>query len=352
MGGRERRLSRFGVRGGMLDTGFAQQLQEWKLLRQEPQGRHPLRGGALPAHERPGGRTEDPDSDRIDVLAFVVVTLRDRPPPVLFSAGTFQRLCGGAHRKRSGGACPTARSGPVYYDEANVDDSYSRPLLRLSLLKVEDNRLGNDACVRLRGARPRGWRQGRGCGGLPAEWRYIDPVLLDASLPDADPSKRRLLGGPATCSCRLQPECGVVYRAIRAGNPDGGLFQGAPVVEARGADDIEVFVLIQIRDAHGNACSSVFTECPPERDDITSSPTDGATILRYKVRREAVCLGPSSRQDVVDQRRASPQLRHASSVLVPGEIVDLGIDLMPIGLAFHPGEQLLFGDQRHNFWER
>jgi hypothetical protein len=109
-------------------------------------------------------------------------------------------------------------------------------------------------------------------------------------------------------------------------------------VEARGSDDMDLFVLIQKLDAHGTHLQQ-FTV--PNQSALAQDITErGASILRYK--------GADGRL------RAS--MRHVDTTLstdaVPahtfdrvdklsaGEVVALEIDLLPVGLAFQPGEQL------------
>ena len=111
-------------------------------------------------------------------------------------------------------------------------------------------------------------------------------------------------------------------------------------VEADGADDMDLFVLVQKLDAYGTPLQA-FTV--PNQSAMGHDLTDhGATILRYK--------GSDGRLRVsarhLDETLTSDDVPALSfdriQKLSPGEIVEIEIDLFPIGLAFHPGEQLRF----------
>jgi predicted acyl esterase len=111
-------------------------------------------------------------------------------------------------------------------------------------------------------------------------------------------------------------------------------------VEARDADDMDLFVLVQKLDKHGTPLQA-FTV--PNQSAISHDLTDhGATILRYK--------GADGRLRVsarhLDEKLATDEVPAHSfdrvEKLVPGQIVDIEIDVMPMGLVFYPGEQLRF----------
>jgi uncharacterized protein len=111
-------------------------------------------------------------------------------------------------------------------------------------------------------------------------------------------------------------------------------------VEARDADDMDLFVLVQKLDAHGTPLAA-FTV--PNHGAMAHDVTDyGASILRYK--------GSDGRLRV-SARRLDPALSTEDvpahtfdrvEKLSPGQIVDVEIDLLPIGLRFAAGEQLRF----------
>jgi predicted acyl esterase len=110
--------------------------------------------------------------------------------------------------------------------------------------------------------------------------------------------------------------------------------------EARGADDMDLFVLVQKLDSCGTPLQA-FTM--PKHSAMNHDLTDnGATILRYKgadgrLRVSARHLDEALSTDAVPAH----SFDHVEKLL-PGEIVEIEIELLPIGLVFHPGEQLRF----------
>lgn len=109
-------------------------------------------------------------------------------------------------------------------------------------------------------------------------------------------------------------------------------------VEARGHDDMDLFVLAQKLDAQGTPLQQ-FTV--PARGALLHDLTErGASILRYK--------GPSGRLRVsarhLDQALSTDEVPEHSfdrvEKLAPGELVEVEIALLPMGLAFGPGEAL------------
>lgn len=109
-------------------------------------------------------------------------------------------------------------------------------------------------------------------------------------------------------------------------------------VEADGSDDMDLFVLVQKLDAYGTPLQA-FTAL--NRGAVAQDVTErGGSILRYK--------GSDGRLRVsmrhLDKALATDDVPAHTfdrvEKLSPGEIVDVEIDLLPIGLTFHPGEQL------------
>jgi predicted acyl esterase len=99
-------------------------------------------------------------------------------------------------------------------------------------------------------------------------------------------------------------------------------------------------VLIQKLDAYGTPLQQ-FT-VPNHNARIHDLTDHGATILRYK--------GPDGRLRVsarhLDAQLSTPDVPAHSFARVeklwPGQIVDVEIDLLPMGMVFYPGEQLRF----------
>ena len=109
-------------------------------------------------------------------------------------------------------------------------------------------------------------------------------------------------------------------------------------VEARGADDMDLFVLVQKLDANGTTLEQFTT---PNRSALAQDVTQrGASVLRYK--------GSNGRLRVsarhLDPARSTEEVPAHSfdriEKLAPGEVVEVDIDLFPLGMAFSPGQQL------------
>jgi uncharacterized protein len=101
---------------------------------------------------------------------------------------------------------------------------------------------------------------------------------------------------------------------------------------------MDLFILVQKLDAYGTPLQQ-FTV--PNQGAMAQDVTEhGASILRYK--------GSDGRLRVsmrhLDEKLSTDDVPAHSfdrvEKLSPGEIVDIEIDLLPIGLAFRPGQQL------------
>ena len=111
-------------------------------------------------------------------------------------------------------------------------------------------------------------------------------------------------------------------------------------VEAQGADDMDLFVLVQKLDTHGTPLQQ-FTV--PNHSAMVHDVTDhGATILRYKGSDGRLRVSARHLDETLSTDDVPAHSFDRVEKLSPGEIVEIEIDLLPIGLAFHPGEQLRF----------
>ncbi len=117
-------------------------------------------------------------------------------------------------------------------------------------------------------------------------------------------------------------------------------------VEAQGADDLELFLLIQKLNGSGSPLQQ-FT-APNQGARMQDLTEGGMSILRYKgadgrLRVSARRLDPSASTDAVPAHAFDRVEK-----LAPGEVVEVEIELLPIGLVFHPGEQLRFVIASHS----
>ncbi len=109
-------------------------------------------------------------------------------------------------------------------------------------------------------------------------------------------------------------------------------------MEAVGADDMDLFVLVQKLDVHGNPLSQFLV---PNQGALMHDLTGrSGSVLRYKgsngrLRVSARHLDKELSTDVIPVHSYDRVEK-----LKPGEIAEIEIDLFPVGLVFYPGEQL------------
>ncbi|MCX5214760.1 CocE/NonD family hydrolase [Kitasatospora sp. NBC_00240] len=317
------------LRGGMPDIGFAERLQkqsyEGNNLREDiltEAERHPLVDELW--------EDKVPRFERVTVPAYVVASYSN----TLHTAGTFRgwrRIASEDKWLR----IHNTQEWPDYYDEEHVED-----LRRFfdHYLKGEDN----------------GWEQTPRVRYSLLDLEGGDRVDLAAdSFPPADVTRTKYyLDARSRTLTTAQPAEGAqaAYRAesksalasFVVGFAEETTMVGYPMarlwVEADGADDMDLFVLVQKLDRHGTPLQQ-FTV--PGRSAMLHDLTEhGASVLRYK--------GSNGRLRVsarhLDKALATEDVPAHSfdriEKLSPGEVVDVEIDLLPIGLVFHPGEQL------------
>ncbi len=319
------------MRGGMPDTGFAQQLQDGSFFGRNRKEdilaeveRYPLMTDLW--------RNKIPDFDLVDVPAYVVASYSN----TLHTAGTFRAWRRIATQEKWL-RIHNGQEWPDYYDDANVEDLRrffdrylldqdndweSTPRVRYSVLDLEGgDRVGVPAAT----FPPE---------GVTSTRFYLDARsrALTSDAPDAAASAAYVVdSNPSAVSFLTRFDA----ETVMVGYPKAHLW-----VEARGADDMDLFVLVQKLDAYGTPLQA-FTV--PNQSAVAHDLTDhGATILRYKgsdgrLRVSARHLDPALSTDDVPAHSFDRVEK-----LTPGEIVEIEIELFPIGLAFHPGEQLRF----------
>jgi len=319
------------MRGGMPDTGFAQQLQEGSFFGKSRKEdilseaeRHPLMTDLW--------ENKIPEFDHITVPAYVVASYSN----TLHTAGTFRawrRIASEEKWLR----IHNSQEWPDYYDEANVED-----LRRFfdHYLKGEDN----------------GWEQTPRVRYSVLDLEGGDQVAVPgASFPPAGvESVKYYLDGSTRTLVTTAPAAEVEAAYVVESNPNAVSFLatfaeetvmvGYPKahlwVEARGADDMDLFVLVQKLDRFGTPLQA-FTV--PNHSAMAHDLTDhGATILRYKGSDGRLRVSARHLDDTLTTDEVPAHSFDRVEKLSPGEIVDVEIDLFPIGLAFHTGEQLRF----------
>ena len=109
-------------------------------------------------------------------------------------------------------------------------------------------------------------------------------------------------------------------------------------VEARGADDMDLFILAQKLDVHGNHLQQFIV---PNQGALMQDLTErGGSVLRYKGSNGRLRVSARHLDEELSTDEVPAHTFDRVEKLHPGEIVEVEIDLFPIGLAFYPGEQL------------
>lgn len=319
------------LRGGMPDTGFARQLQDGSFFGKGQKEdilaeveKYPL------VNELWANKI--PEFDKITVPAYVVASYSN----TLHTAGTFR----GWRRIASEEKWLRIHNGqewPDYYDPENVDD-----LRRFFDHFLKDEQNGWEKTPRVRYSVLD--LEGGDLVAVPAESFppadvtstkfYLDGARrgLSTEMPVAEVSAGYAVdANPNAISfiARFDTE------TVMVGYPKAHLW-----VEAKGSDDMDMFVLIQKLDKFGTPLQAfTVSNQSPMAHDLTDH---GATILRYKgsdgrLRASARHLDEALATDDIPAHTFDRVEK-----LTPDEVVELEIDLMPIGLAFHPGEQLRF----------
>ncbi|MGI8554339.1 MAG: CocE/NonD family hydrolase [Dehalococcoidia bacterium] len=317
------------MRGGMPDHGFARQLRDfsfWGKSRKEniiaESERYPLMADLW--------ENKIPDFDRITVPAYVVASYSN----TLHTAGTFRawrRMASTQKWLR----IHNSQEWPDYYDESNRED-----LRRFfdRYLKDEDNGWEQTPRVRYSVLDLEGGDR----VGIPAD--QFPPTDIALTKYYLEGHSRALLPAPPAAEAAADYTVGsgpdavsFVTRfdqeTVMVGYPKAHLW-----VEARGADDMDLFILVQKLDAYGTPLQQ-FTV--PNHSARVHDVTDrGGSILRYKGSDGRLRVSLRHLDEGLATDAVPAHTFDRIEKLSPGGIVDIEIDLLPIGLAFYPGEQL------------
>jgi len=319
------------MRGGMPDTGFAQQLQNGSFF-----GKKSKEDVISEAERYPLMNTlwenKIPDFDKVEVPAYVVASYSN----TLHTAGTFRAWRRIASEQRWL-RIHNSQEWPDYYDEANVEDLRrffdrylkdddngweSTPRARYSILDFEG---GDKVNVAADEFPPQGFTSTKyyldGRSRVLAAEAPTDAIAVDYDV-DATPNAVSFI-------VKFDQE------TIMVGYPKAHLW-----VEARGADDMDLFLLVQKLDAHGTPLQQ-FT-VPNHNARIHDLTDHGASVLRYKGSDGRLRVSARRLDAALSTDDVPAHSFDRVEKLSAGEIVDIEIDLLPIGLVFYPGEQLRF----------
>jgi uncharacterized protein len=319
------------MRGGMPDTGFVRQLQDGSFfgrglkedLMSEAE-RYPLMNALW--------ENKIPAFDKIAVPAYVVASYSN----TLHTAGTFRawrRIASEQKWLR----IHNSQEWPDYYDETNVDD-----LRRFfdRYLKDDDNGWEKTPRVRYSVLDFEGGDQVNVAAdefppnGVTATKYYLDGrsrVLAAEAPTDEVEATYDVDATPNAVSFIVKFD----RETVMVGYPKAHLW-----VEARGADDMDLFLLVQKLDAHGTPPQQ-FT-VPNHNARIHDLTDHGASVLRYKGSDGRLRVSARRLDEALSTNDVPAHTFDSTEKLSAGEIVDVEIDLLPIGLAFYPGEQLRF----------
>jgi predicted acyl esterase len=317
------------MRGGMPDVGFAERLQN------NSYAGHNRREDILTEVQRyPLVNELWADKiarfDKITVPAYVVASYSN----TLHTAGTFRawRRIVSQHKWLR---IHNTQEWPDYYDSAHVEE-----LRRFfdHYLKGENNGWEHTPRVRYSVLDFHGGdRVDQVADEFPPESIGYAKYFLDAgsrTLSTEPPTEEATVGYDA------EANPGLVSFVIRfdeqttmVGYPKARLW-----VEADGADDMDLFVFVQKLDRHGTPLQQ-FTV--PNDGALMQDLTErGASVLRYKGSNGRLRVSARHLDDALTTDAVPAHSFDRVEKLEPGEIVDIEIDLFPIGLLFYPGEQL------------
>jgi len=323
----------FSLRGGMPDLAFTKRLQinhvnaDTGKVRREDVYEEALR---YPLADNPVWQDKIVAFDKITVPAYVVASYSN----TLHTAGTFRAWRRMASQNKWL-RIHNSLEWPDYYDESNTED---RRRFFDYYLKGVNNGWENTSCVRY----ALHDMEGGDVLNLPAT--QFPPTDVKDTKYFLDGSTRGLtLNAPSkdvTAVYNTQADPGMVSfitrfdrKTVMVGYPKVHLF-----VEADGADDMDLFVLVQKLDAQGNYLQQFVT---PNQGALMHDLTEnGASIYRYKGSDGRLRVSMRHLDEELSTDTIPVHTFDRVEKLHPGEIVEVEIDLLPIGLVFYPGEQL------------
>ena len=319
------------MRGGMPDTGFAKQLRDYSFW-----GHGQKEDILAEAEHYPLmndlWENKVPRYEQITVPAYVVASYSN----TLHTQGTF-RAWRRLSSKEKWLRIHNGQEWPDYYDEANRED-----LRRFfdRFLKNEDNGWERTPQVRYALLDLHGGDQVGVAAtqfpptGVESVKYYLDAGTrkLGMAAPTQEAAARYVVGSnPGAVSFIAR----FASKTVLVGYPKAHLW-----VEAKGADDMDLFVLVQKLDAFGTPLTQ-FTV--PNQGAMVHDVTEyGASILRYRGSDGRLRASLRHLDQDLSTNDVPAHTFDRTEKLAEGQVVDVQIDLLPIGLVLDAGEQLRF----------
>jgi predicted acyl esterase len=315
-------------RGGMPDLGFTERLQH------NFAGKHQREDVFSEAERYPLINDLWLDKaarfERVNVPAYVVASYTN----TLHARGTFRawrRIASEEKWLR----IHASQEWPDYYDEGNVEDLRrffdhylkgednsweTTPRVRYSLLDLEG---GSHTNLPADQFPPEG----------VADTKYYLDGLTRTLTPDVPANAASASYDAATPPGQVSFMVRFDKETTLVGYPLAHLW-----VETEGADDADLFLVLQKLTANGTPLQE-FT-VPNQGAMIQDATELTGSVLRYR--------GAPGRLRVsmrhLDETLSTPTVPEHTfdrvEKLEPGQVVDVQVDLFPVGLVFHPGEQL------------
>ncbi|THG35829.1 CocE/NonD family hydrolase [Glaciibacter flavus] len=319
------------MRGGMPDTGFARQLQEGSFFGKGQKEDILAEVDAYPLINELW-ENKIPAFEKITVPAYVVASYSN----TLHTAGTFRawrRMASEQKWLR----IHNSQEWPDYYDEANVEDLRrffdhfvkgedngweTTPRVRYSVLDLEG---GDEVAV--------------AADQFPPTEVALTKFFLDGRtrVLSTDAPAERV---PAVYTVAANPNAVSFLATFDSETVLVGYPKAHLLVEARDADDMDLFVLMQKLGAHGTPLEAFTT---PNHGAMIHDLTDhGATILKYKGSDGRLRVSTRHLDETLSTVDVPAHTFDRVEKLEPGQIAEIEIDLFPVGLKFYPGEQLRF----------
>lgn len=319
------------MRGGMPDLWFTKRLQVNHVNTQKVQ-REGVYEEALryPLADNPIWQDKIARFDKITTPAYVVASYSN----TLHTQGTF-RAWREMASKDKWLRIHNTQEWPDYYDEVNTEDRRlffdyylkgvgngweQTPRVRYAVLDMEGGDILNQPATQFP---PQDVKYTKYfLDGLTRTLTGIPPLQEAKAVYDTQSEP-----GKASFITRFDRE------TVMVGYPKVHLW-----VEADGADDMDLFILVQKLDVNGNHLQQFLV--PNQGAMMQDLTENGGSVLKYKgsngrLRVSARHLDKELSTDIIPAHSFDRVEK-----LHSGEIAEIEIDLFPIGLVFYPGEQL------------